>query len=160
MIKIRNYKRGDFNEICKLFYNTVHAVCKKDYNEKQLNVWAPLDKDYGGWKDKFEKTKTFVAEYNDKIVGFANVDKNGYLDMFYVHKDFLGKGIGRKLYASILQYVKSMGMKFMYSDVSITAKRFFLNQDFKVIKEQEIKRDGVILKNYRMKLILDKQYDR
>lgn len=37
---IRKYKFSDCKELAELFYNTVHSVNAKDYNERQLNVWA------------------------------------------------------------------------------------------------------------------------
>ena len=36
----RMYRSEDCKEIIELFYNTVHSVNAKDYNEAQLDVWA------------------------------------------------------------------------------------------------------------------------
>ena len=36
----RMYRPEDCKEIIELFYNTVHSVNAKDYNEAQLDAWA------------------------------------------------------------------------------------------------------------------------
>ena len=38
---LRKYKSDDCLNLLKLFYDTVRTVNKKDYNDKQLSVWAP-----------------------------------------------------------------------------------------------------------------------
>ena len=38
---VRGYQMSDCKEITELFYNTVHTVNAQDYNQEQLNAWAP-----------------------------------------------------------------------------------------------------------------------
>lgn len=55
-VTIRPYKKSDCSELAKIYYYTIHNVNIKDYNEEQVNAWAPessLGTD--GWSKKWEK---------------------------------------------------------------------------------------------------------
>ncbi len=45
------------------------------------------------WDISFLKHLTYIATEKDIIIGFGDIDKTGYLDRIYVHKDFQGQGV-------------------------------------------------------------------
>ncbi len=90
---IRKYQEKDCKELAKLFYDTVHFVNCKDYTKEQLDVWATGEVDMERWNASFLEHDSFVAIEKDRIVGFGDIDRTGYLDRLYVHKDVQGKGI-------------------------------------------------------------------
>ena len=87
---------------------------------------------------------------NEKIVGFAEFESNGHIDCFYVHHEWIGKGVGRALMKEIFIRAKKSNIKRVFVDVSITAKPFFREKGFKVINENRVFIDGVELINFRM----------
>ena len=42
-----------------------------------------------------------IAEIENELTGFSSIEKNGYLDYMYVHKDHQGKGIAKNLLEEI-----------------------------------------------------------
>jgi len=92
-MKIRKYRSTDCAEIAELFYNTVHTINAKDYTSIQLDAWATGNLDLSTWDKSFLEKNTLVAEVDYIIVGFGDMDDNGYLDRLYVHKDYQGKGV-------------------------------------------------------------------
>src|SRR5699024_12851285 len=99
-MKIRKFRDSDINQIVFLSYDTVHSVNDQDYTTDQLNAWAPKDEGNAklvNWKDLFSCNITYIAEINDKIVGFSDMTYNGYLDRLYIHKDFQRQGIATSL---------------------------------------------------------------
>lgn len=86
---------------------------------------------------------TLVAVENEKVLGYGNIDKRGYLDHLYVHKDYQGKQIATKLCDKLEQYCKDV--KSLTVHASISAKPFFEKRGYKVIKEQSVKVDNVYL---------------
>ncbi len=126
---IREYIQSDCIELTKLFYNTVHTVNAKDYTKEQLNVWATGKVDLEKWNQSLLEHYTLIAVESNRIVGFGDIDKTGYLDRLYIHKDYQRKGI---------------------THASITAKGFFEKRRYSVIKQQQVKREGIILINYVM----------
>ena len=63
--------------------------------------------------------------------------------MFYVGASHQSRGIGRQLFAALEAEAKSRGLKRLYSDVSVTARQFFLSKGFIVEKEYS-KKVGVV----------------
>ena len=144
---IRNYVPADCETMAELFYNTVHSVNAKDYTEEQLNVWATGQVDLEKWNQSFLEHYTVVAVEAGEIIGFGDIDQTGYLDRLYVHKDFQGRGIATAICNELEAAVEA---KKIITHASITAKPFFEQRGYKVIKKQQVVRGGISLTNYVM----------
>jgi len=145
-VDIRQYQQSDCKELTELFYNTVHTVNAKDYTKEQLNVWATGQVDLEKWDLSLQEHYSVVAVENNVIVGFGDIDKTGYLDRLFVHADHQGKGIATAICDRLEQFVK----KNVTTHASITARPFFEKRGYKVVKEQQVERQGIFLTNYVM----------
>lgn len=143
---IRKYQPSDCKELTELFYNTVHNVNAKDYTKEQLNVWATGQVDLEKWNELFQEHFSIVAVDDEIIVGFGDIDETGYLDRLYVHVDYQGKGIATSIFNQLEQAVKGD----ITTHASITAKPFFEKRGYKIVKEQQVERQGIFLTNYVM----------
>lgn len=144
---IRSYVSTDCDNLFRLFYETVHSINAKDYNKQQLDAWTTGIVNLGEWNRSFLKHFTVVAVENDIIVGFGDIDNTGYLDRLYVHKDYQGKGIATAICNELEEQFEVAQIT---TNSSITAKPFFEKRGYKAVKEQEVERKGVKLKNYVM----------
>jgi putative acetyltransferase len=149
-VHIRKFRRGDEKELWELFYNTIHNVNIKDYDEAQIEAWAPSDLDMNYAFAKFREIAPFVAIKERKIIGYADIQSDGYIDHFYCHHEFQGQGVGSMLFTAIDKEARKNGITEMYSNVSITARPFFEAIGFFVDKEQLIQVGDQQLRNYRM----------
>lgn len=149
-MKIRDYNSDDCKVVADLFYQTVHAVCVNDYTEEQLEVWAPTPIDYKKWQERLDRKKPFLAIVNNAIVGFIELEEGGYIDCFYVDKNFQRKGVGSFLLDYAEELARSRNYDKMYAEVSITAKPFFLKHGFRIIKENVVRVGNQELKNFIM----------
>ena len=138
----------------KLFYNTVHTVNKKDYTQGQLNAWAPADLDCERWHKVLSQNYTIIVESEDVIVGFGDIDTTGYFDHLFVHKDFQGQGIAKLITTQIEKYALNTNIRRITVAASITAKPFFENYGYTVVKEQRVERNGQVLTNFLMEKLL------
>lgn len=145
-MEIRKYQQSDCKELTELFYNTVHTVNATDYTEKQLNVWATGQVDLRQWNLSLQEHCSVVAVENDIIVGFGDIDKTGYLDRLFVHVDYQRKGIATSICNQLEQLVEGN----ITTHASITARPFFEKRGYKVVKEQQVERQGIFLTNYVM----------
>lgn len=146
---------NELEEIQKLFVTTVTDICKKDYTEEQIKAWSSAVDDKEEWAEKITNQYFLSAKAGDQIVGFASLKSTNYLDFLYVHKDFQGKGIAKKLLLLIERKVQMNRIDKINSDVSITAKPFFEKNGYKVIKEQKIKINDIVVPNFKMIKKLD-----
>lgn len=148
---IRKYKSADVSEMARLFYETVHAINIRDYTQEQLNQWASGDIDLEKWSESFLEHLTYVAIENNIIVGFGDIDKSGYLDRLFVHKEFQGRGIATAICDKL---EKLTGVERVIVHASITAKPFFEKRGYRIIRRQKVERKGVFLINYLMEKLL------
>jgi len=145
MITVRKFESGDENGVWDVFYSSIHQVCSNDYSEEQIHAWAPADLDRSIWISKIQSIKPFVAVIAEKIVGYADLQKDGKIDHFFVHGDHQAEGVGSSLMKRIIE--KSVNNKKLFSEVSYTAKPFYEKYGFKVTKVQQVKIHGVTLEN-------------
>lgn len=146
---IRRYHPQDLNQIAKLFYETVHTINIRDYSQKQVDVWASGKIDFKDWNRSFLQHYSIVVENNGMIAGFGDFDAaNSYIDRLYVHKDCQGQGIGTQI-CNMLEK-QALGSSITVH-ASITARPFFEMRGYKMIKEQQVDREGILLTNFVMK---------
>jgi putative acetyltransferase len=150
-MNIRNYEAADLPQLVQLFYDAVHDTCSDDYDAAQLAAWAPADADLARWAARLDNNHAIVVEDAEVIAGFAELGKDGYLDMLYVHPAYQRQGIATALYTELEQVAKARGCTVMTTEASITARPFFERMGFVVMAEQEKEIRGVVLHNYKMK---------
>ncbi len=150
-MEIRDYKKADSTKIVRLFHETVHSVNRPDYSREQVEAWAPEIPDAAEWHQRMAVGKTFVAEQAGEVVGFAELEENGHLDMLYVRSDLVGRGVGQSLYQAAEDLARALELGLVFTEASITARTFFERQGFRVVREQTVRRRGVRLTNFVMK---------
>jgi putative acetyltransferase len=148
---IRDYKAGDAPEIVRLFFETVRSVNRADYSDEQLNAWAPGLPELEEWHARMAGRRTLVAEESGEVVGFAELENDGRLDMLYVRRDTVGRGVGRLLYEAVEREARAQGLGWLFTEASITARPFFERRGFRVVREQMVSRRGVSLTNFVMR---------
>lgn len=151
-ITLRPIQASDLEKIVTLFKETVHHVNAKDYSSEQLLVWAPKHMHHGHerWQSLLSSI-AYLAESDDVIVGFADITEQGYLDRLFVHKDYQRQGIASMLVKKLESIILERGLKKITTEASITAKPFFEQIGYYVIREQNKPREGgVVLTNFLM----------
>lgn len=143
---IREYQSADCKELTELFYNTVHTVNAKDYTKEQLDVWATGQVNLKKWNQSLQEHFSIVVVDDDVIVGFGDIDVTGCLDRLFVHSDYQGKGIA----TAICNQLEAAVQGSIVTHASITARPFFENRGYIVIKEQQVVRQGISLTNFIM----------
>src|ERR671917_2531320 len=119
--RIRDYDAGDAPEIARLFYETVRTVNRADYSDEQVEAWAPSVPDPGEWHTRMAGRRTLVAEEGGEVVGFAELESDGRLDMLYLRKDAVGRGVGGRLYRAVEREARGRGLERIFTEASITA---------------------------------------
>ena len=149
-MKIRDYNPSDCAALAQLFYDTVHTINARDYTAAQLEVWATGSIDLAAWNRSFLEHLTLVAEMDDIIVGFADIDHQGHLDRLYVHKNYQGNGIATALVKALEQRTINENIDSYKTYASITARPFFEKLGYTVQSENTVVRGSVSLTNFKM----------
>jgi ribosomal protein S18 acetylase RimI-like enzyme len=129
MMNIRPLQKSDKEQMLKLMKEfwiknnrgrvITDGLTKFEKHKNPLDTMNSEFEEYLSWIG-------FVAEENDEIIGFIFgrikekahkvVDKEGYVEEFFVTERMRGNGIGRKLFDKIIEEFKSKGCKSLGTD--------------------------------------------
>lgn len=154
MVVVRDYERGDAGPIRRLFYETVRTVNLGDYSPEQVRAWAPDLPDPDVWHGRMSGRHTLVADESGEVVGFAELEDDGHLDMLYCRADAVGRGVGSLLLAAVEERARGFGLGRISTEASITARPFFERQGFAVLRRNTVSRQGTELTNFSMEKAL------
>jgi putative acetyltransferase len=149
-VLIRGYRPQDCRSLADLYTDTIRRVASSDYTPAQIAAWAPIPPDYARIAPGFATRPTFVAELDGAIAGFSDLEPDGHIHMMYVHADHQGQGVATALLAHIEGKARQAGLSRLYSEISLTARPFFLRRGFTVLARQEVPLRGQSLSNFRM----------
>jgi len=147
---VRTHRNGDVPGISRLYYDTIHLINSRDYTREQIDAWAPAVPDDSFWKERFKKYHVYVAEEDERIVGFTELDSAGHINCFFVHHEWQRRGVGARLMERVVATAGREQMPRLFAEVSITAVPFFRDRGFVVIRENEATRGNVKLKQFVM----------
>lgn len=156
-MQIRLFQPEDTLAIAQLFHDTVRAINIQDYSLEQVKAWSPDDLYFRNWLKSCSSKFTYVAEVDQKIVGFGELEPNGQIDCFYCHHLYQRQGVGNRIYAAIAKKAQELNLTHLFTEASITAKPFFLSKGFVIVKKQTVFCRGQVFVNYLMIKELKKQ---
>ncbi len=150
-VTVRKFSGEDTASLVSLFHETVHSINSKDYPQEQLDAWAPALPDLKKWRARFKTSKTLVAEFEGKIVGFGNLENElSTVDMLYVHKDHQRQGIATSLLKKLEKKLRESDTKTATAEVSITARPFFERSGYHLVRENRKMLNGKEFLNFIM----------
>lgn len=142
---LRPYKYQDKRQLQQLFFDTIHSVNARDFDESQLNWWAPPEPDRAIWS-KLDQQWCTVVEQGKQIVGFSAISAFGTLDFLYVHRDFQHRGIATALIKQTERIAKKHHIGTIYTESPLSACGFFEKRGFVRLEEsRKIFGEGMLL---------------
>ncbi|MCB5176196.1 GNAT family N-acetyltransferase [Microvirga lenta] len=126
---LRPFLPADVPLLLEIFQASVEELTEEDYSESQREAWAAKADDES-FPLRFTKGLTLVATMEGAPVGFIALHDNELIDLFYVHPDVAGQGVGAMLYDAVEKLATARGSKRLVADVSDTARLFFEQRGF------------------------------
>jgi putative acetyltransferase len=146
-MNIRIAQPTDVDAIRQLFQETIETINQKDYNPAQIRIWAAGAQRIAHWQKKVQEQYFVIAEQSDIMVGFASIERNGYIDFMYIHKDYQNQGIASLLLKELESKAESLCLTKVWANVSITARPFFKKRDFIITNIHTRWIDGIEFEN-------------
>ena len=148
---LRAFRVGDEPGLYQVFRSAIQGLAIRDYTPEQVNAWAPQTVDPALWADRMRGIAPFVVEHDGKLIAYADIQANGYIDHFFVSAPFARQGLGSKLMRRIHDEAAVKRIHTLSSDVSRTAQPFFEHWGFTTVEERQPMVRGVVIPNARMK---------
>jgi len=121
---IRRAAPADAEQITPVHVTSIRTLCAKDYTQEQIDAWA-------GWKspDKYRAAMAagevfFVAEVDGRVVGFS-VLHGDEVKAVYIHPDYVGQGIGRRLLDAVEAEAGDRGVELLQLTSTLTSVGFY-----------------------------------
>ncbi|HPT94324.1 MAG TPA: GNAT family N-acetyltransferase [Microbacteriaceae bacterium] len=149
--RIRPYAADDAEATLAVFVAAITVTAAPDYSEAQVLAWArPEDRDTVTWHAAMMRRNSFVAEVDGNVVGFSDVQSDGYIDMMFVSPEHARQGVAGALLREAQERAAALGATRLWANVSVTARPFFEAHGFTLEQVQYPSIGGVVLRNFRM----------
>ena len=135
-MQIKRYRKEDADSLWQLVFNTVHRINAADYTPAQINAWAPQEPDRAWWERELSEKSPLVLCEGDAVYGYADVQPDGHINHFFVAHDCQRQGKGTVLLKALIDAGRTMGLKSMTVEASVTARPFFEHHGFVIFKEE------------------------
>lgn len=149
-LRVRKFRSEDAAEVARLHRGTIRAINRNDYTPRQIRVWSGITT-AKRFRDSIGKFIRFVAVENEVIVGFGDFTLDGDLAGMYVHKNWQGKGAGSALLRKIESEAKKRGVMQLEVTSTITAKTFYEQHGYKLVRKSTHMMNGVRYPVYVLK---------
>ena len=125
---VSNMVNDIFDEFVGKDYSEEGNKTFKDYIKPE-NILTRLN----GKNNQF-----YVAKHNNEIIGLLETKNNDHISLFFVRKEFYGKGVGKKLFENYTRRLKqeNIGIKTITVNSSIYAEKIYSKMGF--IKNNEM----------------------
>lgn len=150
---IRPSRPDEALDLLRIFQAAVRVTAAGDYTAEQIEAWAPAAitaERAQHWIERIAALAPFVAEADGALVGYADLQADGYIDHFFVSPMQARRGVGAALMRHLTGLARERKLARVYADVSRTAQPFFARFGFEVLEQRRPIVRGVEVPNARM----------
>jgi ribosomal protein S18 acetylase RimI-like enzyme len=112
------------------------------YPKRWMEIWKPL---LTFSPEYFEENESWVAVDDEKPIGFYTLQEqngNAWIDNLWVIPEFIGKGIGKKLFLHAMESSRQRGHKTLRLEADPNAFGFYEKMGMHKIGERQSEVDG------------------
>lgn len=132
--QISRATNSDLPLMQRLFYQTVTVFGSSIFTKEEVKIFSRLAIDKNHWKNKFLNDFVYNAKLNGEVIGSFSLTKEGVLEYIFVHQSYQGRGIAKKLYATMEQIARESEIKTVTTRVNSNTKSFFEKNGFKILE--------------------------
>lgn len=152
---IDSIENHDIEDICKIYNSDTHFLSKHLGSTKVTSEWMS-DEIASAKKSGFQLCIIIEKCSGNKIgiLDFKAAEET-YLSLLFIHNDFKGRGIGKKVFTNFEKYITSLNSKCIRIDVvrdyDDSVFNFWRNNGFSGSQNAELNWSGNILSAITLK---------
>lgn len=151
---IRSAYPTEIGALSNLVYTSVHTLCADDYTPSELDAWAPKKMDMKKFAASLFRCRNWVMVHERQIVGFINVEKDGYVNRLFTHPAYINRGVASALLKTAEGWAKKHGLRRMRLSASKTGCEFYKNRGYRIVDMEIVEKKGVRFENPIMEKML------
>lgn len=149
-LSIRPYLAADAEATLRIFERAVRITARSGYSEAEVEAWLGGPRELAAWSADRARVRTFVADIDGTVAGFADLSEAGYVDRLFVDPDFGGRGVATALLADVRRSAHDLGITEMTTHASLVARPVFEAAGFRVEYAETVVKDGERLNRFFM----------
>jgi putative acetyltransferase len=154
-VELRAYVADDAEATSQIFLRAVRETAPAHYSPEQVAAWADDYGDLDSWAASRSAVDTQLAIIDGQVVGFTDLDDQGYIDMLFVDPDFGRQGVASTLLASVVALARQRGRPALTTFASLTSRPVFERHGFVITGERYFGDGDSAAKTYAMRCLLD-----
>jgi GNAT superfamily N-acetyltransferase len=140
-VKIRTARPEDALRLHELHAASVRALCAKHYTKGIIEGWL-RSKTPSGYLPSIEREAIFVAELNQKIIGFGEAAAGAVIAV-YVDPSAAGQGVGRLILDRAVTLARNGHSGPIRVESTLNASSFYEHLGFVEVKHATVRRNQV-----------------
>lgn len=154
-VRVRDYTEADAAPTLKVFRDAVMVTGAQRYTADQVAAWAgPPEDNLPAWHAARSAPATIVAVIDDTVVGFSDLDEQGYIDMLFVSPEFARRGVASRLLDEIETRGRTAGLDALTVSASLLLRPLLERRGFVVEKQLAPVVSAVTLVSFAMRKAL------
>jgi putative acetyltransferase len=150
-IDTRDYRPTDAAALAVIFRAAIAETAATHYSAEQRAAWAAAADDAPGFAQALGEGWVRVALDGEEIIGFAQINLPGHIEMLYTLPDAGRCGVATQLLDDMLTLGEAMAAREITADVSLTAFELFRYFGFEDLGQEVVERQGISLPRRRMR---------
>ncbi len=152
---MRDYTGADAAPTLKVFRDAVTVTGAQRYTAEQVVAWAgPPEDNLPAWHAARSAPATVVAVIDDTVVGFSDLDTQGYIDMLFVSPGFGRRGVASRLLDEVESRARTAGLDALTVSASLLLRPLLARRGFVVEKQLAPVVSAVTLVSFAMRKAL------
>ncbi|CAN7477459.1 GNAT family N-acetyltransferase [Pseudoxanthomonas sp. LjRoot168] len=148
---LRRYRPADATALTDLYVRSVRHYGPRAYTPEQVDAWAATaDSARTAARCSDGRVVVVAQDQAGTVLGFAELETDGHLDMLYVAPDAEGLRLGTLLYTALETQARDLGLHRLFVEASELARPLFERQGFTLLGRNDRVLAGVDIHNYRM----------
>ncbi len=150
--EVRSMRIGEFNQVVKLIYDSVHTLCTNEYTKEELDAWVPYNMHMPTFKKSLCRCFAIVAvDEKKEIIGFMSTERDGYINRLYTRPDWVKKGVAKALLNKTEEWARKKNLSKLTLEASKTAELFYQKCGFIKIGEIRSVKNNLLFISAEMK---------
>lgn len=151
-LRLRAYTEADSAPTLTVFRGAVTVTGAQRYTAAEVVAWAgPREDNLPAWHAARSAPVTIVAVLGDEVVGFTDLDANGYIDMLFVSPACGRRGVASRLLDEVESRAQASGLEALTVSASLLLRPLLERRGFVVEKQLAPEVNGVRLVSFAMR---------
>ncbi|MFT3870592.1 MAG: GNAT family N-acetyltransferase [Nibricoccus sp.] len=147
---IRAFAPCDAEALAEVYRDAVRLVAPQAYSIEQVNAWALYPDNIEEFRARLSRGLTLVAEEQQEIVAFGQLEPDDHLAFLYCSGAFCRKGIGSEIYRHLECYGVRQGVSLIHTEASRISRPFFAKHGYVLREVEHVIRFGIEFERFKM----------